>query len=163
MKAIGASLMINIGFLADYPHHQQQVIDWLWQAFGDGLSREMYASLVEHSLDKNALPLMFVALDGDRLVGTVGLWRCDLISRQDLFPWLAALYVDESYRNRRLGTALQRHVLEHCRRAGYRDLYLYTGLNGYYEKQGWNYIGEGLEAPDKRVRLYHQALSSSAE
>jgi hypothetical protein len=43
----------------------------------------------------------------------VGLWRCDLISRQDLFPWLAALYV----RRRAAGLAgkLQQHVIDLCR------------------------------------------------
>jgi hypothetical protein len=31
-----------------------------------------------------------------------GLWRCDLIARQDLWPWLAALYVDEAARGQGL-------------------------------------------------------------
>jgi hypothetical protein len=32
----------------------------------------------------------------------VGLWRCDLITRQDLCPWLAALYVDDAARGKGL-------------------------------------------------------------
>ncbi|VTN11407.1 Uncharacterised protein [Raoultella terrigena] len=47
---------------------------------------------------RGALPLTFIAVEGELLLGTVGLWRCDLISRQDLFPWMAALYVAEAAR-----------------------------------------------------------------
>ncbi|GAB7263381.1 hypothetical protein DZS_46930 [Dickeya ananatis] len=32
----------TIGYLADYPHCETQVVDWLWQAFGDGLSRDFF-------------------------------------------------------------------------------------------------------------------------
>ncbi|UCZ74079.1 GNAT family N-acetyltransferase [Dickeya zeae] len=149
---------ISIGYLADYPHFETQVVDWLWQAFGDGLSRDFFASVVHHSMDKSALPLTFVALAGDQLVGTVGLWRCDLISRQDLTPWLAALYVDERYRDRGLGADLQRFVIEFSRERGFDSLYLYASFSGYYERHGWRYIGDAPEYPDKQVRLYHRSL-----
>lgn len=69
------------------PQHAEQVTDWLWQAFGgDGLPRAFFASIIEHSQRPDALPLTFIAVEGDKVVGTVGLWRCDLISRQDLWP-----------------------------------------------------------------------------
>jgi hypothetical protein len=41
---------------------------------------------VQHSQTAEALPLTFIAVEGEQLLGTIGLWRCDLISRQDLFP-----------------------------------------------------------------------------
>jgi predicted N-acetyltransferase YhbS len=84
------------------PQHAEQVIDWLWQAFGDGLSRDFFASVVTYSQTPGALPLTFIATEGEQLLGTVGLWRCDLITRQDLYPWLAALYVDEAARGQGL-------------------------------------------------------------
>lgn len=150
--------MAKIVYLAEYPQHQEQVTDWLWQAFGSHSSREFFASVVHSSLNPPALPVTFIALEADRLVGTVGLWRCDLISRQDLTPWLAALYVDENQRDKGLGQMLQRHVLDYSRRAGFADLYLYATFSGYYEKFGWQYIGDGLDYPDKTVRLYRQGL-----
>ncbi|KGA25831.1 GNAT family acetyltransferase [Pectobacterium brasiliense] len=150
---------VKIVYLADHPQHQEQVIDWIWQAFGSQNSREFFASVVRNSLNPAALPLTFIALEGERLVGTVGLWRCDLISRQDLTPWLASLYVEESQRDKGLGIALQQHVLDFCRRRGFDDLYLFATFSGYYEKHGWRYIGDGLDYPDKAVRLYHQSLS----
>lgn len=138
--------------------HREQVTDWLWRAFGDENSRAFFASLIRSSLSGSDLPVTYLALAGERVVGTVGLWRCDLISRQDLFPWLASLYVDESYRGRGLSEKLQQRVIEECRLRGYADLYLYSACADYYERFGWGYIGDALDYPDKPVRLYHKSL-----
>lgn len=151
--------MTNIALLADYPQHRQQVIDWLWQAFGSENSRAFFASVVDSGLCGADLPITFIALQGDELVGTVGLWRCDLISRQDLTPWLAALYVDESQRGSGLGLRLQQHVQDYSRQAGFNELYLYSDFSGYYERHGWHYIGDALDYPDRPVRLYHRQLN----
>ncbi|AGP45808.1 GNAT family N-acetyltransferase [Serratia plymuthica] len=150
--------MINIVPLADYPQYLQQVVDWQWRAFGNENSRAFFASVVESGLRGADLPITFIALRGETLVGTVGLWRCDLISRQDLTPWLAALYVDESQRGSGLGLRLQQHVQDYSRRAGFSELYLYSDFSGYYERHGWHYIGDALDYPDRPVRLYHRAL-----
>ncbi len=93
-------------------------------------------------------------------MGTVGLWRCDLISRQDLYPWLAALYVDEEFqRGQGLGATVQQHVIEHAPRRDIREaLSLFAEFKGYYERFGWQYIGDGLDYPDKPVHLYRQFL-----
>lgn len=150
--------MVRIVHLADYPQHQQQVIDWQWQAFGSENSRAFFASVVKSSLRHEGLPITFIALQGDKLVGTVGLWRCDLISRQDLTPWLAALYVDESQRGGGLGLQLQQHVQDFSRQAGFKELYLYSEFTGYYERHGWNYMTEALDYPDRTVKIYHRQL-----
>jgi len=95
------------------------------------------------------------------LRGTIGLWRCDLISRQDLFPWLAALYVAPAARGQGLAGKLQRHVIDYARRAGFRELYLYSACRDFYERFGWRYIGEGLDYPATAVHLYRYDLSPS--
>lgn len=138
--------------------HRDTLVNWLWQAFGSDNSRDFFASVIDSSLSGADLPLTFVALDGDRPVGTVGLWRCDLIARQDLFPWLAALYVDESYRGKGLSERLQQTVIDCCRQRGHRNLYLYSACADYYERFGWAYIGDALDYPATRVRLYHKGL-----
>ncbi|MFD3247962.1 GNAT family N-acetyltransferase [Rahnella aquatilis] len=144
--------------LSERPEFQDAVTDWLWQAFGSENSREFFASVVRSSLSGADLPQTFIALEGDKLAGTAGLWRCDLISRQDLTPWLAALYVDKDFRSCGLGQQLQTFVLEQSRCSGFRELYLYAEFTGYYERFGWNYIGDALDYPDKPVRVYHQSL-----
>ena len=145
------------------PQHGPQVAEWLWQAFaGDALPQAFFSSIVEHSQTPGALPLTFIATDGEALLGTVGLWRCDLISRQDLFPWMAALFVAETARGQGLAGKLQRHVIDYARQCGYPQLYLYSACRDFYERFGWRYIGEGLDYPATAVSLYRYDLSLSA-
>lgn len=147
--------------LYEAPHHAERVTDWLWQAFGESLTRDFFASIVQHSQTPDALPITFVVVDGDTLLGTVGLWRCDLISRQDLWPWMAALYVDESARGIGLAKALQQHVLDYARLKGYAELYLYSHCRDFYERFGWLYYGDALDYPDTSVHLYRYDFSTS--
>jgi GNAT superfamily N-acetyltransferase len=79
-----------------------------------------FLPLIAHSQTPEALPLTFIAVEGETL-GTVGLWRCDLISRQDLFPWMAALYVAPHARGRGIAGKLQQHVIDYARRPGTRS------------------------------------------
>ena len=153
---------MNILPLYAAPQFADRVTDWLWQAFGDGLPRAFFQSIVDHSQTPDALPLTFIAVDGDNLLGTVGLWRCDLISRQDLYPWLAALYVDEAARGHGLAGQLQRHVIAYAAQAGFTELHLWSACRDFYERYGWQYIGDALEYPDKRVHLYRYASDASA-
>lgn len=144
--------------LYEAPQFAGTVTDWLWQAFGDSLPHDFFASIIAHSQRPGALPLTFIALDGEKLLGTVGLWRCDLICRQDLWPWLAALYVDEAARGQGLAGLLQKQVIEYAREQGYAQLHLYSACRDFYERYGWHYIGDGLDYPDTTVHLYRYDL-----
>ena len=144
--------------LYDAPQHAEQVTEWLWREFRDSLPRAFFESIIDHSQTPGNLPLTFVLVDDDTLLGTVGLWRCDLISRQDLFPWLAALYVDESARGQGLARTLQQHVIESAREMGFSELHLYSACREFYERFGWQYIGDGLDYPDRTVHLYRFTL-----
>ncbi|HCT3401799.1 MULTISPECIES: GNAT family N-acetyltransferase [Klebsiella] len=144
------------------PQHASCVTEWLWRAFGaDALPRAFFASIVEHSQTPGALPITFVAVEGERLLGTVGLWRCDLISRQDLYPWMAALYVAPEARGQGLAGKLQQHVIGYARAQGYTELFLYSACRDFYERFGWQYIGECLDYPASAVSLYRYDLSLS--
>ena len=144
------------------PQHASRVTEWLWQAFGgETLPQAFFASIVGHSQTPGALPITFIAAEGEMLLGTVGLWRCDLISRQDLYPWMAALYVAPEARGRGLAGKLQQHVIGYARTQGYSELFLYSACRDFYERFGWQYIGEGLDYPASAVSLYRYNLSLS--
>ncbi|ARI10276.1 MULTISPECIES: GNAT family N-acetyltransferase [Klebsiella] len=144
------------------PQHASRVTEWLWQVFGgETLPQAFFASIVGHSQTPGALPITFIAAEGEMLLGTVGLWRCDLISRQDLYPWMAALYVAPEARGRGLAGKLQQHVIGYARTQGYSELFLYSACRDFYERFGWQYIGEGLDYPAVAVSLYRYDLSLS--
>ncbi|MEN0614815.1 GNAT family N-acetyltransferase [Klebsiella indica] len=149
--------------LSAAPQYAGQVTEWLWRAFGgDMLPQAFFASIIGHSQTPGALPVTFIAVENEKLLGTVGLWRCDLISRQDLYPWMAALYVAPEARGKGLAGTLQQHVIRYARTQGYSALFLYSACRDFYERFGWQYIGEGLDYPATTVSLYRYDLSRSA-
>lgn len=139
--------------VAERPDVQETVTGWLWGFWGNPRNYEFYRSLVAHSMD-NDIPLVYVAFLEDMPVGAVALLRADLFSRQDLFPWMADLYVCPEYRSRGIGSELQDFIISKAKGLGYKEIYLYTPLTGYYEKKGWKYLGDEMDRDGEIVRIY---------
>lgn len=144
--------------LREQPEFKEIVIEWLNDEFGNDNSRHFYQSIIEHSMVEKQLPITFIALEDGKLLGTAGIWRGDLLSRQDLFPWFSALVVNPQYRNRGIGKALQDHVMEYAKNMAFKDLYLYTDLNGYYEKNQWTLFDTGYEYFGDKMNIYKHEL-----
>lgn len=149
---------MNIVLLKECPEYKNQVIEWLNHEFGNESSYRFYKELIEHSMEKDKIPVTFIAIENGILLGTVGLWRGDLLSRQDLYPWVSALFVNPDYRNRKIGQKLQDFIENYCRQKGYKEIYLYTNLVNYYEKSGWIYFDRGYEYMGGEVRIYKKCL-----
>lgn len=95
-------------------------------------------------------PTTYVALTHDgRLVGSVSLVTSDDLEGFDhLGPWLASLYVDESWRRRGVGRRLVQHLLdqEPARLAG--AVYLFTANHaGWYAGLGWATLATTVSGP----------------
>jgi predicted N-acetyltransferase YhbS len=82
-----------------------------------------------------------IMLKGQQIAGCYGLITNDFNSRQDLWPWLATLYIEKSERGRALGSKLLEHGLHEAKQLGFGMVYLATDHIGYYEKYGWEHIG----------------------
>jgi GNAT superfamily N-acetyltransferase len=96
---------------------------------------------------------------GPAILGCTPLWsRCrrgwqqqitvasDLVSRPDLTPWLASVFVDPPYRGRGYAARLVRRVEEAARAANTGILWLYTeDAEGLYAKLGWKTVGAELD------------------
>ncbi len=100
------------------------------------------------------LPDWYALMDGARIVGCAGLIANDFISRQDLWPWVCALYVEPDMRGRALGRLLIERARADARAAGFTHLYLCTDHVGYYEKYGFSYIGKGYHPWGEESRIY---------
>jgi N-acetylglutamate synthase-like GNAT family acetyltransferase len=81
----------------------------------------------------------------EKPIGCAALITNDFISRHDLYPWLACLYVAPEERGQSLGNQLMEHAVQQARRAGFASVYLTTDHDGYYEKYGWNRIEDGID------------------
>ena len=93
-------------------------------------------------------------LKDDEIIGSYGLIVNDFNSRGDLWPWLAALYVNESERGAALGARLLVHGVNEAGKLGFKSVYLITDHVGYYEKYGWHYIADGYGLDGEASRIY---------
>jgi N-acetylglutamate synthase-like GNAT family acetyltransferase len=140
--------------LADKPEYIEEVISWLHNEWGDKNSLRFWDCWVRSSLSLDDIPQTIIVLDDKELIGTYSLWRCDLQSRQDLFPWLGGVVVKAARRGQGIGIKIQQHALAQLEKIGHSKAYLYTEIKGFYEKTGWQYIGDAPDEKDNMVRLY---------
>lgn len=111
-------------------------------------------SIANSSPDPLSLPRFYLMLEQGLVIGCYALLTNDLISRQDLLPWLACLYVEPGCRGRELGSRLLAHGVDEARRMGHSRVYLTTDHDGYYEKYGWTRMEEGYNLFGERGRIY---------
>lgn len=155
---------IVIDELRKYPQHISIVIDWLYKEWGNH-NRNYWKSWVQHSLQVNNIPKTYILLVNDHIAGTYSLWRCDLQSRQDLFPWFGGLYVDTDYRGKfyngeKLGEILQRHAIMELKKLRYQEVYLFTSHSPeYYNRNGWEYFGQAPDENDQWVNICYRTIS----
>ncbi|CAH1203633.1 hypothetical protein PAECIP111893_02018 [Paenibacillus plantiphilus] len=150
---------VEIVNLADRMEFLDLVSQWLWQEWASDkpIAYIRYATI--HNAQSNRIPMTFVALAGEEPVGTVSLWMNDLKCRQDLYPWMASLYVIEDKRNLGIGRKLQAHAVEEVKKLGYTELYLFTDHNGYYERLGWTYKELAPTVNGEYTKIYRRDLS----
>ncbi len=101
-----------------------------------------FAAQLGANLQRDALPITFIALRGEEVVGTISLDHTDLPSHDHRFsPWLASLYVVAAERRAGVASALIAHLLAFARALELPRLYLWTGAtSAFYEKRGWRRI-----------------------
>lgn len=107
---------------------------------------------------ENLLPQWYLLLDHDAIAGCAGLVTNDFNSRMDLYPWLAALYIEKSYRGRNLGKWLIDKAMQDASYYGFKYLNLCTDHVGPCEKFGFRYIGNCHHPWGETTRIYQIKL-----
>lgn len=151
---------IEIVNLIDEQEYLEKVSEWIWKEWskkhGANLEDIIYSS--KHSINKNGIPQMYIAKYQNEVVGVVSIWMNDLTTRQDLFPWMATLYVKEEFRNMGIGIKLQHKCIEETKKMNYKNLYLITELENYYEKTGWEFLENAPLGNGRYERIYKYKL-----
>jgi predicted N-acetyltransferase YhbS len=120
----------------------RQVAAWLYGEWGHLNPGSTLDNAVLRLLSRQGrartLPLVLVAFEDGRPIGTASLLFYDMKSRQDLTPWLASVWVLPGYRRRGVGSALCRRVRVEARRLRLGRVYLFTrDKMSFYETLGW--------------------------
>lgn len=121
--------MFRIDFLADFPEYISALAPAVLEHWSYVLPEDTLATRVgklERHLSRDALPIAWVAHDGESAFGTAALRLHDLEDREDLAPWLGGVFVLPAFRRRGIGSALCVAVEQHARRTGVGTLYLFT-------------------------------------
>jgi GNAT superfamily N-acetyltransferase len=139
--------MIEIDLLKNHPntipalaHIWHEVLGKIWVP--DVPVERVIIRFAEH-LNDQALPITFIALDGDLPVGMCSLRENDGI-RPDITPWLGSLVVDPKYQNQGIGKMLVDVAVRQAKERGFKKLYLFAfdpTIPEYYKRLGWRKIG----------------------
>lgn len=153
---------IEIIELSQNPDLLSDGITYFWKCWGNQSNYKFYKDCIENSLDnKNVLPKFYLSLTRKEIIGSYALLTNDLISRQDLMPWFACLFVNEEYRNKGIARQLIQHGLSEACQKGFERLYLSTHLDAFYEKTGWKLVANGYHVDDSEIKIYEKPTTGS--
>lgn len=148
--------------LSEQKEQLTPAIKYFWSCWGNEKNYPFYEDCIKHSLDvKNSLPKFYIGLQGDEIICSYALLVNDLISRQDLMPWFACLYVNEGHRNKGLAAQLLTHGLEQAAGKGFQQLYLSTDLQNFYERKGWKKQTTGLNFSGETIDIFSKPTNGS--
>ncbi|WP_054707603.1 GNAT family N-acetyltransferase [Bacillus sp. JCM 19041] len=135
----------------------EEAVYLYWREWGNEDNYPFYKDCMIHSLiTKDSLPHFYIAQIDEKTIGTFALLRNDLNSRQDLYPWLACLFIDPKHRGNALGSRLLTEATQLAADKGYKNLYLTSDLDGYYEKYGWFNSGLAYGSNGGSIKLYEK-------
>ena len=119
----------------------------------------IYEDCITHCIDAvNPLPQWYLLEKDAEIIGCAGLITNDFISRMDLYPWVCAVFIEQNYRGNEYGLLLLNQAKSDAIGAGFEYLYLSTEHIGFYEKYGFEYIGQGYHPWNEESRIYRLAL-----
>lgn len=120
------------------------ITDWMYNWWGqtEGYSIEELKCYILNSLQSDRLPLTYGIFNNNKIIAMYQFAYSDLDARPDLYPWLANVYVDKDYRNKGIGKLLLESVKENIRHTNFKEIYLYTYHNNFYEKFGFKFVSK---------------------
>ena len=71
---------------------------------------------------------------------------------------MAALFIKKEYRNQGIGKLLQEKVIEETRKMNYKNIYLITEHENYYEKTGWKFLEKAPLENGSYTKIYKYDL-----
>ena len=118
-----------------------------------GVPEDAYIECMDAYLSGGTEYGWYLCLDGDRIVGGLGVIENDFHERKDLAPNVCAVYVEESHRRRGIAGRLLDMAVEDLRAKDISPVYLLTDHTGFYERYGWEFFcfahGDGEEKPSR--------------
>jgi len=139
--------------LRERPELAQRAAAWFHEKWG--VPEAAYLERMEALVSGKTEYGWYLCLDGDRIVGGLGVIENDFHERKDLAPNVCAVYTEQDCRGQGIAGRLLDLAVEDMRGRGIAPLYLVTDHVGFYERYGWEFMGLVREDEGgKLTRLY---------
>jgi len=134
----------SLSSLAQYPTYVDQISAWFFEEWGDGVEGRtigQFSDVLIERMNIDKLPVAFVALASDELIGTASLICNEISSLPRYKHWLASVFVDPGQRRQGWGTKIVRAAVQIAPDYGIDKLFLYTRSHiDFYQQLGWEYV-----------------------
>ena len=120
-----------------------------------GVPKDAYLECMDAYLNSETEYGWYLCLDGDKIIGGMGVIENDFHDRKDLSPNVCAVYTEEEYRSKGIAGKLLNMVVGDMKEKGITPIYLVTDHTGFYERYDWEFLcmvqGDGEE---EMTRMY---------
>ena len=139
--------------LRDKPDLKEKAAEWFHGNWG--VPKEAYLECMNDYLNNETEYGWYLCLDGEKIVGGLGVIENDFHDRKDLKPNVCAVWTSEEYRKQGIAGTLLNLVVEDMRAKGITPLYLVSDHIGFYERYGWEFLcmAQGDDEPEM-TRVY---------
>lgn len=148
----------NIIKINEHPELIEKAAAWFHQKWK--MPEKAYLDSMNESLSSPLpYPNWYIIMEGENIIGGLGVIENDFHDRHDLYPNLCAVYVEKAHRSKGVAGKLLNFVCEDMAKAGIDTLYLFTDHDSFYERYGWEFfcMAQG-DGEDKPSRMYiHRA------
>ena len=139
--------------LREVPEKKDMAATWFHNKWG--VPKEAYLECMEAYLNNETEYGWYLCMDGDKIVGGMGVIENDFHDRKDLTPNVCAVYTEEEYRCKGIVGKLLHMVVDDMKEKGITPIYLVTDHTNFYERYGWEFFcmvqGDGEE---EMTRMY---------
>lgn len=137
--------------LRQCPDRMQTAANWFHSKWC--VPVEAYLACMQAYLQGQTELGWYLCLEGDQIVGGLGVIENDFHNRADLTPNICAVYTEEAHRCQGIAGRLLNMAVEDLRSKGISPVYLLTDHTGFYERYGWEFFemvqGDGEPIPSR--------------
>lgn len=138
---IGSGYMESYRFITLRQEPQLMHLAAAWFSAKWRVPEEAYLTCMGDYLSGRTEYGWYLCLEGESIVGGLGVIQNDFHDRPDLAPNICAVYTEEAHRDRGIAGRLLNMAVEDQRAKGVSPIYLLTNHTGFYERYGWEFIG----------------------
>lgn len=124
--------------LREKPELKDKAAEWFHSKWG--VPKQAYLECMESYLNGENEYGWYLCLDGDGIIGGLGVIENDFHDRKDLTPNVCAVYTEEKYRCRGIAGRLLNMVVDGLKTKGITPIYLVTDHTSFYERYRWEFL-----------------------